>query len=549
MSKLESVYPKDSFVLSTLYAIAFCSIIFSLPWYYILLTSVIDSIVFLLIKNGELQLFYKLYPKFQILRDYDKAIDSKRTLEEQNSFFNILASFPEKRSFHVFLTSVLKVLPVGIFISAVSEVTPSFWENLLLFYVLDIFILIFHHCFLYIALHQVASGLMADLKEHEMWKMNYRDLRLVEVKDRFSQVQNFVILSLLVNLLGMVFYTIGYKSILQNHFIFAVFVIAILCICKIQLATQRYFRESLESVFKIFSHNVSQSKLQTVSVHTTPMLANFEYTFNQLSMKLEERENEISQWLKHESEQFHLRSLGEVTAMVAHDMKTPLNVMSMSLDVINDQSASAEKKEKYKQILEKNLELSISFSQTLMAYVRGNKGEMTCLFGDIHRHLLEIFKTQFFESDLEKIKFNLSDELAQINLQVSRLDAMHVFYNLYQNAIRSILSHVPHQMSISIYSEVDLEENSVAIFVKDTGPGLKAETFHRLISFERYSSDSHFYHGLGLRLTNTILNHIGGKFEIESVESGTCLKVTLPLADEKIFVSGQNDALSSEQLH
>lgn len=550
MTKLENVFPKDSFFLSMIYALAFSSILFGLSWYITFASFVLDTCVFLfIIKNLEIKVFFKVYPRFETIRSFEEEAFKTTNLTDQNNLFNLVAEFPEKRALFTFFGSLVKVLPVGIFIAAQSTITDSFWQNLLLFYVVDVFILIYHHCYLYIALHHEASNMMGELLKNEKWAVNYRDLHLSSVKDRFSQVQNFVIVALLVNLLGMIFYTMKLGTIHENEYMMVVFGIAIVCICKVQLSAQKYFSQTFESVLKLFTLDVYQSKLNAVPLHTTPMLANFEYTFNQLSMKLEEREKEITQWLKHESEQFHLRTLGEVTAMVAHDMKTPLNVMSMSLDMLNDKNVSLEKKLKYKEILEKNLDLSLSFSQTLMAYVRGNKGEMSCVFGDVHSHLLEIFKTQFFAADLDRIRFTVSKDLATLNLKVSRLDAMHVFYNLYQNAIKSTLAQVPHDMSITLWPEFDRENNTVSIHLQDSGLGLDAATFYKLIRFERFGSDSQFYHGLGLRLTNSILGHLGGQFDIVPVGSGTCLKVTLPVVEEKLAVHFGHGVLETEQLH
>lgn len=523
---LEDIYPKDSLYLAIIYAFTMFAILFGLSWSEVIIAVVIDNIAFMLVKKPELVVFYRLFPKFKLFKDDEKDVRALDTFEKQNSFYNLLASYPEKRGLYVFLGSLLKVLPVGIYISYVSQTSPSFWTNLLLFYVADVFIILYVSGLLFIQLHRTTSVIMDDLRTESGWMKNYRDLKLTSLKDRFSSVQNILLLAMLVNLFGLVLYTNKLAPVSSNYLLLVLFISGIVCIGRVQLLFQDFFKKALLSSLDDFNGIVDFKKKDALTLHTSPVISGFEYSFNQLSLKLEEREKEISEWLKHESSQFHLKALGEVTAMVAHDMKTPLHIMSMSLEMLKDESLSEENKTKYREMLERNLLQSISFSKTLMAYVRGDKEVGQCLFGDIHHHLLDLFRTQFNENDFNRICFNVSDEAKQIELKISRLDAMHIFYNLYQNALKAALGQGPNLPTISIWSE--LNENEVDIFIQNSGEPLKVEVFNNLISFERFTGNEQFYQGLGLRLTNSILNHLKGKLAIVPVENQTCLKVTLP---------------------
>lgn len=525
MTNLEKIYPKDTFGLAAIYAITMCLVLFGLSWIDILIVYAIDTVMLVLYRPIDLKTFYTLFPQYREFRDLSKLIEAKKdSFEAQQVFYEELSQFPLRRFVEMFFSSLIKVIPTGLYIAYASKATPTFLENLGLFYIADAFILLYASSLLYIQLHYSTSEVMKELKDKEGWKDNYHDLNLSKVNDRHSYVQNLLLIAMLVNLLWLVIYSIQLETLENNYKLLILFTSAIICIGKVQLLFQKFFRSSLDSIFHVFDQDYRQKKMAMLPLHTFPSIARFEYAFNQLGLKLDEREKEISQWLKHESGQFHLRALGEVTAMVAHDMKTPLHVMSMSLEMMNSENVSPENKKKYLEILERNLGQSISFSKTLMAYVRGNKEEQSCIYGDIHHYLLDLFKTQFNEADLGRIDFKISDEAAKVELKVTRMDAMHIFYNLYQNAIRTVLSD--ERPSITIKCQI--HDEYVIIFLHNSGERLAPEIFYNLISFDRFESDNQFYNGLGLRLTNSILTHLKGSLDIVHVEQGTCLKITLP---------------------
>lgn len=521
------VFPKENLYLSFIYCISLCTIIFGLNWYQIIIFIAIDTISFFLVHPIEKSIFAKLYPQFHKVRDYQsETINFKDSPEKQAEFFQSLSDFPEARSFHLLIASLVKVLPVGIFVSYVSTVRPEFYQNLILFYITDIFIIVYSIGLLFIQLHTFSSEIMDELRNAEGWKDNYRNLKLAKEKDRLHLVQNVVLVFMLTNLLLMILFIHGNNT---DYFHIIIFLIAIICLGDLQFKFQRFFSSSLFSTFKHFKENLVNNRLETLPLHTTPVLAGFEYTFNQMGFLLDQREKEISQWLKHESEQFHLRSLGEIAALVAHDIKTPLHVMQMSLDMINDPYTTEEEKVKYQKILEKNLNETISFSQTLMAYLRGTSEKEQCLYGDVHQHLLKLFQTQFNATLYSGIKFNISPELSALALDINRLNVMHIFYNLYQNAIKAVLRGTSEFPEINVWTEKCDEAGFAYIFIKDNGSGMKEEAFKQLISFERFQNSHHFYEGLGLRLSHSILTHFKGSIDLVEVEEGTCLKVKFPV--------------------
>lgn len=528
MRELERIYPKDNFYLVAILVISAMTFLFQLEVFDILAIMAIDSLAFIVFSPLEKYFFYLSHPRFKILRNFKSEDDVRKisSLSSQQELIQLLASYPEKRAIHCFLWSLIKVLPAGLGCVYFSNNGHNLFEGLGIFYLADIIVVFYASSLIFIQLHIYSSNLLGELIESVSWRLNYRHLNLNHLSDRFHILQNTVSIIMLISLLGVMLYS-GATGFLNSPISFSImFTSAVMCIVVIQLKIQNFFRDSLSGMFQKFNEKLDTQSELLMPLHTSPILAGFEYSFNQLGYKLEQREKEISNWLKRESEQFHLKALGEITALVAHDIKTPLHVMQMSLEVLNDPAASLSEKEKYSQILEKNLKQTISFTQSLMAHLKGVKDTTDCRFGDVHQHLLDILSTQFSSQNFHLIDFDLSDELKEFRIGINRLDAMHVFYNIYHNAIRAVLEDSKPEKRIKLWTE----ENG-AIYLYDNGPGLTKEEFSQFISYERFAENENFNRSLGLRLTHTLVNRLGGELELIPVSEGTCYKIRLPLAE------------------
>lgn len=528
MKQFERIFPQGNLFFVYIYAVSSMAFFFKPTWIEILVGLAIDSVAFALVYAIEKHIFYRAFPSFAFLRKTlsNNEFNSFSEFNEQSRFYNLLSSFPETRAIFIFIMSFIKVLPVGIYLSSLGHTSHSFVQNLFLFYLIDSIVLFFCSSLVFIELHSMASVIMKQLSTNSHWASNYRHLTLTETRNRFSLFQNCALTLMLIDLCAVILSTGGF-SLEERPFAFIIMCgSAIFSIGVLLIKFQAFTEDSLKGMFSYFENSIESTKTVVVPLHTSPLLAGFEYSFNQLGHKLEQREKEIANWLKRESEQFHLKALGEITALVAHDIKTPLHVMQMSMEVLNDPAATPAEKEKYSQILEKNLDQTITFTKSLMAHLKGVKDSNDCRFGDVHQHLLDLLSTQFSSQNFHIIDFDLSDELKEFRIGINRLDAMHVFYNIYHNAIRAVLEDSKPEKRIKLWTE----ENG-AIYLYDNGPGLTKEEFSQFISYERFAENENFNRSLGLRLTHTLVNRLGGELELIPVSEGTCYKIRLPLAE------------------
>lgn len=536
---IENVYPKDNIYFVYIYAISISVFLFKMSWVNVLLIIFIDMVSHLIVHPIEKKFFYFLYPQYLKVKFFDESVEaSKSSKEKQNELFELLSSYPLTRSSYLFFASLVKVLPVGIYIAQFSSNPESFTFKIFLFYFADALILIYGTSILFIELHKITSQMMHGLRVVDGWSTNYRSLKLQRTTDYFYFIQNSILVVMLANLLLLFLFSTSISPIQSPLGLVLLFGSAIVCIGAIQLKFQRFFQDGLKTMFETYQQNFLRKDSQAVPLHTSPTLANFEYVFNQLGLKLKTRDEEIGQWLKHESEQFHLRALGEVAALVAHDMKTPMHVMEMSLQMIESSEISGSEKAKYYKILRKNLDLAFSFSQTLNAYLRGDSENHTCQFKEIHFHLLDLLRTQFYGENFQRIRFELSPEMETLTLNVSRLNGMHFFYNLYHNAIKALMSSEKPSPEIKIWSEFGKDE-CLAIYIHDNGDGLELNEFESLTSFDAGRDSKDFYNGLGLRLTKTILSRLGGDLDLVSTTEGACFKVSISGKQHKVTTDFQ----------
>ncbi len=538
MGQIWEIFPKKGILFVYTYAFSMSLIVFNLTFQDILYIVAIELISFKILFPVLEFIFLKLYPQFKTLKKSEKEIiEEFKSIDVQQNFYETLSSFPTIRSTYSIVSSLIKVLPVGLYISYSTPIPFNFYVNLLFFYLIDLFVILFCSGHLFIQIHEVASNFMEKLRTTSAWEKNYQHLKPNTFRDSFSFFQNMVLSSMLLSLVGITYIITKYE-ISNSYNLLFFYVSALSCAIYIQIAFKNYFTNSLNQALNFLNQNFTDAGIQSLPLHTSSMIAGFEYAINQMGIKISTREKEITNWLNYESEQFHFRSLGQVAALVAHDIKTPLNVIKMSLDNILEKDESANKN-KYFEILDRNLNQALRFTKTLMTYLRGDQNDQRCSFSSVHSHLISLIQTQVTLNKFDTIEFEVTDDLLYVEFAIRELDAMHVFYNIYQNAIKSILEESQGNPRIKIFSEL-VDKDNIKVFIWDNGKGLSSEDFNQIVNASRFSSNHHFKSGLGLRITKNILNNLGGDLNLAPSDYGACFEIILPH-----FSSSRVDVLES----
>lgn len=105
------------------------------------------------------------------------------------------------------------------------------------------------------------------------------------------------------------------------------------------------------------------------------------------------------------------------------------------------------------------------------------------------------------------------------------------FANILWNAVEHNDSETP-QIEVTVNEEGE----NITIFIEDNGPGIPESKRDTLFHHETRHDDNH---GLGLTLTQTLINSYGGTVDVpETGADGTVFKLTLPRATETCSVDG-----------
>ncbi|MBG0783810.1 MAG: PAS domain-containing protein [Anaerolineaceae bacterium] len=215
--------------------------------------------------------------------------------------------------------------------------------------------------------------------------------------------------------------------------------------------------------------------------------------------------------------------LGEVTAIFAHEVRNPLNAITLSLQLMEENLEGDEENLQWISKIQKECDNLIELMDSVLSFSKPleykmssvNLNQMVNQLLDRWRpRLLRVNVTPYFESEVEK-PFVQGDQRA----------LEQVFTNLISNAINA-MSQDGGYLGIRITeAEKPEDEQFLQINITDSGPGIPADIKEHI--FKPFITGSKHGTGLGLAITQRIITAHKGKIEVESFPGGTIFKVFL----------------------
>lgn len=231
--------------------------------------------------------------------------------------------------------------------------------------------------------------------------------------------------------------------------------------------------------------------------------------------------NEMRAEIQHAN---HLRK--QMTADIAHDLRTPLNVISGYLEALQDGTlqptpARFEAMSQEAQLLKRLVE-------DLRTLSLADAGELKLVYHSVPaRELLEQVQQSFEPLALEQgVRLHVEADATLPNLRVDRERMVQVLANLVANALR----YTPPGGAVTLAAQA--REGGVQIAVKDTGSGIPADKlpniFERFYRIEESRVENQGESGLGLAIAKSIVEAHQGTIAAESrVGTGTSITITL----------------------
>jgi signal transduction histidine kinase len=247
-----------------------------------------------------------------------------------------------------------------------------------------------------------------------------------------------------------------------------------------------------------------------------------------------------------------LSAVGNLAAGVAHEIRNPLNAISIGLQRLRKEFAPAESESRdeyvrFTEIMQAEVGRLNTIVDRFLALARPSRLALTEEpLAAVLEELLALLSSQ---ASAQQIRIVTDLQLDQARIRMDRQRLTHAFMNVLLNAIQAMpgggtLTIRAYQdpggrrqkaegsetRGRSVLPTADRLLPSVVIEVEDTGPGIPAEHLDRI--FEPYFTTKEGGTGLGLALAHKIIQEHDGSVEVEShAGSGATFIVRLPVVE------------------
>ena len=246
-------------------------------------------------------------------------------------------------------------------------------------------------------------------------------------------------------------------------------------------------------------------------------------SFNYMVRKLRE-ERELEEKLRKAE---HLASVGQFSTSIAHEIKNPLNFISLSIDHMKEKypPPDGEGKEKFDSLItnmKNEIQRVSRFAESFLEY--GRPLEINRRPTDPLKLIEDVLELVLAKAQQERITVERDFEPASgLSLDPDLIKTC--LYNIILNAFQSMKN------GGSLVIRTKSVNNKYRISVEDTGEGISGEKLARI--FDPFFTTKNTGLGLGLALTKRVVEEHKGKVEINSTEGrGTTVSLLLPMERE-----------------
>ncbi len=288
----------------------------------------------------------------------------------------------------------------------------------------------------------------------------------------------------------------------------------------------RRYTDPIHRLAKDFKKVSAGDLSVTIPVESSDEVGELAQAFNEMVEKL--REREALEKRLYEAE--HLSRVGQLAAGIAHEIRNPLNYISLAIDHLKNEvlaqcPARADQVSELADKIREEVRRANYMVLNFMNYGRPLK---------LRRGLIR------YDELLERTLQTLSDRLAEQQVRVVRqleedlppllLDA-ELMRNCIANFITNAAQAMPGGGEILLGAALDSDRSGWLILTfRDQGNGISPEDLDKI--FQPYFTTKDVGIGLGLSITERIVKEHGGEIEVESsYGEGTTFTVRLPTGE------------------
>ncbi|MDR3577086.1 MAG: response regulator [Anaerolineaceae bacterium] len=224
-----------------------------------------------------------------------------------------------------------------------------------------------------------------------------------------------------------------------------------------------------------------------------------------------------------------LAVMGRLVASVAHEVNNPLQSINNCLHLAIRKEVLPEQREQYLGMAQKELDHLITTVQRMINLYRpGDLEKEYIQVDELLGHVLELLRSQLNDNGI-KVVYRVPKDLPPV--WVVQHQIHQVLFNLIINAMDAMNSNSGDKY---LWIEAQVIENTLKLFIEDSGPGVPAELQKRI--FEPFISTKPSGTGLGLAISYDIMRAHAGDLQVVSSRKGrgACFEVSIPYIGEKI---------------
>lgn len=288
----------------------------------------------------------------------------------------------------------------------------------------------------------------------------------------------------------------------------------------------RRYTEPIHSLVGDFKRVSAGDLSVTISVNSQDEIGELAAGFNNMVEKL--REREALEKRLYEAE--HLSRVGQLASGIAHEIRNPLNYISLAIDHLKAELLPLcdGKRPELEELTDKIKEEVRRANYMVLNFM--NYGRPLKL-----RRILVPYR-----DILAKSLPLISDRLAEQHIRIEQvidpeMPSLWVDQELIRNCILNFISNAAQAMSdggvITLGGALDEKTGRISLTFADQGAGIKEDDIAKI--FQPYFTTKDVGIGLGLAITERIVKEHGGEIRVTSCQGeGTTFTVLLPLKAE-----------------
>ena len=317
-----------------------------------------------------------------------------------------------------------------------------------------------------------------------------------------------------------------YKRVAMTLLIFSLGIL-------VSLYLARKYTQPLHDVVKAAKHVASGDLTKTIEVEGEDEIAELTRSFNEMVEKLRQH-RELEERLR---EAERLSAVGKLASGIAHEIRNPLNFISLSIDHIRSRLGVGQAE-------------GTAEAMALMANIKDEIHRLNGMIGNflsvgkplalnkrdvdvasLIRDVVDLARQKGLEQGVE---IEIEDLMPAPHLRADPVQIKTCLMNVILNAFQAMPNGGQLRIASVFRSGAGVDDEghpsagTVEVTVSDTGPGIGEEDLTKI--FDPYFTTKKLGIGLGLAITKKIVEEHDGQISVRSrLHEGTTVIISLPV--------------------